>query len=176
MDRALHCESHFASSERSAARNLSRLGREGGIFGFFCRGGSPPLLWRVAQAFLLALSCEGPVRFSFSPHSPLACPPSFGRATRHFRFATLEPCTETPPPAPAARCTVSRGAPSPDGPQGTFSSRERFGSRSLHWARTRAGPFLARRAAHHAPGSPRQNLPPSPGRQHPATRAPRLGS
>src|SRR5215472_15268806 len=32
MDRALHCESHFASSERSAARNLSRLGGEGGIF------------------------------------------------------------------------------------------------------------------------------------------------
>src|SRR6266700_3504974 len=107
----------------------------------------------LLSAFCLLLSA-----FCFLPSAFCFLPSAFSL------FSTSPPCTETPPPAPATRCTASRGAPSPDGPQGISSSRERFGSCSLHWAHTPAGPFSARRATQHAPGSPRQSPPPSPGR------------
>lgn len=78
-----------------------------------------------------------------------------------------------PLPTPATRCTVSRGAPSPDCSRGISSSPERFGSRSLHWARTPAGPFSGPPADHHAPRNPPQTPPPT---QTVASRAVRAAS
>src|SRR5579864_1378010 len=135
---------------------------------------------RIAAPLLL----PNPLLTSLAPTWQYAPAPSSlqgARATsprelKYLRFATLPLCTETHLPTPATRCSASRGAPSPDGLPGISSSRERFGSCSLHWARTPAGPFSGRRAAHHAPGSPRQSPPPSPGRSHRGTRGTRLGS